>query len=238
MNIIFLMAGEGTRFKIKNSDIIKPLIDIHGSPMAVHAMQTLGMEGEKIVILQKNETGFKIEKEINKYFNKIKFLYTEKLTDGPACSALIAKDYIKNDDELIITNCDQILSWDSLAFKTFIKHINYDGIIVTYHCSSTKNSYAQMNKNGTVSKIKEKEVLSDVSLNGVHYWKRGKDFVESAEKMIQNNERYKNEFYVGPTYNYLIEEGKIVGIYHIPASQHHAIGTPEDLERYLNNANI
>jgi len=95
-----------------------------------------------------------------------------------------------------------------------------------------------MNKNGTVSKIKEKEVLSDVSLNGVHYWKRGKDFVESAEKMIQNNERYKNEFYVGPTYNYLIEEGKIVGIYHIPASQHHAIGTPEDLERYLNNANI
>ena len=73
-----------------------------------------------------------------------------------------------------------------------------------------------------------------MSLNGIHFWKKGSDFVKSAELMIKNNERYNNEFYIGPTYNTLIEQGKKIGIYHIPNEQHHAVGTPEDLLKYTN----
>jgi hypothetical protein len=77
-------------------------------------------------------------------------------------------------------------------------------------------------------------VISNISLNGIHYWKRGNDFVKSAEAMIAADERAPNgEFYIAPTYNYMIQEGLEVGIYHIPNEQHHAVGVPVDLERFL-----
>ena len=71
-------------------------------------------------------------------------------------------------------------------------------------------------------------------MNGVHYWKTGKLFVESAESMIEKNIRFNNEFYVAPTYNQMLEKGLKVGIYHIPNEVHNAVGTPEDLNLYFN----
>ena len=52
--------------------------------------------------------------------------------------------------------------------------------------------------------------------------------------MIINNERVNNEFYTCPVYNYLIKQGKKIGSYNIAFDQMHGLGTPEDLEKYLN----
>jgi dTDP-glucose pyrophosphorylase len=57
--------------------------------------------------------------------------------------------------------------------------------------------------------------------------------------MIRNQDKSINgEYYIGPTYNYLIQQGKKIGIYHIPSCQHHAVGIPEDLQRFLQHAEI
>ena len=46
--------------------------------------------------------------------------------------------------------------------------------------------------------VREKEVISNVSLNGIHYWKKGSYFVESAERMIEMEDRAPNgEFLLG-----------------------------------------
>jgi len=229
------MAGEGRRFQ-KGDDhkIIKPLIDILGKPMAVRAIETLGINGKLIFVVQDNKIGHKIIDGIAKYYKNYNIYFVNGLTDGPAVSALAAEKAIDNDEGLIITNCDQIMTWDAHAFSIFQKNIDYDGIIVTYFCDTNKNSYARIDKYGLVAEIREKEVISDISLNGIHYWKKGSDFVNSAKDMITKNDRAINgEFYIGPTYNYMIKKGKRVGIYHIPNSQHHAVGVPEDLDRYL-----
>lgn len=235
MNILIPMAGEGRRFqKDDNKKIIKPLIDVFGKPMAVRAIETLGIDGKLIFVVQDNEVGYKILNEISKYYKNYRAYFVKELTDGPAVSALAAESAINNSEDLIITNCDQIMTWDQYAFSVFQKNIDYDGIIVTYFCNKNKNSYAKVGKDGLVKEIREKEIISDISLNGIHYWKHGSDFVISAKEMIKKNHRSINgEFYIGPTYNYLINNGKRVGIYHVPNSQHHAIGIPEDLERYI-----
>jgi hypothetical protein len=52
--------------------------------------------------------------------------------------------------------------------------------------------------------------------------------------MIKQNDTAPNgEFYISHTFNHLIASGRSVGIYHIPNQQHHAVGTPADLEVYL-----
>jgi hypothetical protein len=110
----------------------------------------------------------------------------------------------------------------------------YDGAVVTYHSDTEKNSYVKLDREGNAVQFAEKEVISNVSLNGIHYWRRTQYFIDSANEMIEANDRApNNEFYVAPTYNYMIKRGLNVGIFHIPNEQHNAVGTPEDLETYL-----
>lgn len=230
------MAGLGIRFATQGFTLPKPLIDINGEPMIAKAIRTLDLDANYLFVIAKNGFTYRVKEVIQNVKPDAKFIEIDYLTEGPAVTSMLFKDLIDNDDELVIANCDQILEWNSNTF--LINARLYDGCVVTYHTNTEKNSYARLDKNGFVTEIKEKEVISDASLNGIHYWKHGKYFVESAMEMIACEDRAPNgEFYIGPTYNYMIQKGLKVGIYHIPNSQHHAVGVPSDLERYLEYEN-
>ena len=245
MNIVIPMAGLGQRFKDQSFDVPKPLIDINGKSMITRAIESLGLKGRYIFILRNQNELSKLEnvllshsKTYSNFIKDIEILKIDYTTAGPASTALLAKDLINTDESLVIANCDQIMWWDGRLFQRFCEISKYEGVIVTYYSNSAKNSYAKINKNGHVVEIKEKEVISEISLNGIHFWSKGNFFIESAEKMIAENDRSINgEFYVGPSYNKMIDKGYNIGIYHIPNSQHHAVGTPDDLREYLRNEN-
>ncbi len=235
MQIIIPMAGLGERFTSEGYTEPKPLIKINGLTMIELVLKSLMINGRFIFVVRPeldiNSVHYVIKKNVREY----EFVITEELTEGPACSVLLCENKLNKDDELIVANCDQIMEWDGSSFLNAAK--NNDGTVVTYYSQTPKNSYARLNKFNKVTEIKEKEVISNISLNGIHYWRKAKFFIDSAHKMIEADDRAPNgEFYVGPTYNYMISEGLSVGIYHIPKDQHHAVGTPTDLKRYLKNA--
>jgi dTDP-glucose pyrophosphorylase len=225
------MGGEGLRFP-KDKYPNKPLIDIYGKPMIVRALESLKLKGNYYFVIRKDENTSKLKDLI---FNTVvvsKFIEIDKTTEGPACSALLFEDYVNNDEELIIANCDQIMEWNSKIFLQVAQ--NYAGCVVTYYSTTDKNSYIRIDRNGLGVELREKVIISNIGLNGIHYWRKGKYFVHSAKTMIDHNDRAPNgEFYIAPTYNYMIKYGHNVGIYHIPNEQHHAVGDPEDLQKYL-----
>lgn len=230
MNIVIPMAGLGSRFSDAGYTTPKPFIEIEGKPMILEAVNTLGFEGNYIFIIRKDEY---IKNRMKEIFPNSQIIEVDYLTDGPASSVMLAKEFINNDEELIVANCDQIMWWDAETVIKQIRVMDYDGVVVTYHETTPKNSYARINRRGYVTKMAEKQVISNVSLNGIHYWKKGKYFVESTESMVEKNIRFNNEFYVSLTYNQMIEKGFKVGIYHIPNEFHNAVGTPDDLNRYF-----
>ena len=230
MNIVIPMAGLGSRFSDAGYTTPKPFIEIEGKPMIFEAVNTLGFEGHYIFIIRKDEY---IKNRMKEIFPNSQIIEVDYLTDGPASSVMLAKEFINNDEELIVANCDQIMWWDAETVIKQIRVMDYDGVVVTYHETTPKNSYARINRRGYVTKMAEKQVISNVSLNGIHYWKKGKYFVESTESMVEKNIRFNNEFYVSLTYNQMIEKGLKVGIYHIPNEFHNAVGTPDDLNRYF-----
>lgn len=232
MNIVIPMAGLGSRFP--NHKLPKPLIDVNQKPMIQAAIDSLGIDGKLIFIVRKQHvTEYNIDKLLKNLY-ECEIISIDELTEGPACTALLAKEFINNSEPLIISNCDQIMHWDKNSFKSFCKHYPKDGFVVTYYANTIKNSYAKLDKLGNVIEIKEKEIISNISLNGIHFWKCGRYFIESVTSMIANNQRAPNgEFYIGPSYNQMIDAGYKVGIYHIPNCQHWAVGTEEDLESYL-----
>lgn len=232
MNIIIPMAGLGSRFPKDKYYLPKPLIDVNGKPMIVRAIESLDMDGRYYFVLRNDEFLEITQSIISKVVEDPKFVTVDHTTEGPACSVLLFKEYINNNQELITANCDQIMEWSSELFFHNVRL--YDGAVVTYYSDTDKNSYVKINKKGLAVQFAEKEVISNISLNGIHYWKKGRDFVSSAEEMIHANDRAPNgEFYIAPSYNYMINAGKKVGIFHIPIEQHHAVGVPIDLEKFL-----
>jgi len=233
MNILIPMAGLGSRFP--NSKLPKPLIDVNGKPMIQKSVESMGVNGNYIFITRtEHNYDFELDKKIKELFPNSKTINVDYLTEGPACTALLAKEYIDNDMPLIIANCDQIMNWDHEMFNLFCKLYSHDGFVVTYFANTIKNSYVKIDKYGFATEMKEKEIISNISTNGIHFWKKGSDFVQSVNDMIANNDRAPNgEFYIAPSYNYLINKDKKIGIFHIPNCQHWAVGTEEDLDEYM-----
>ena len=161
INIVIPMAGLGNRFKMKGYNEIKPMIKIGDKRMIELAIKSIGIDGEFIFIVNNHEgQSNKLIKLLNEIVNDPKIIEIDYLTEGPASSVLLAKKFINNDTPLIVTNCDQIMEWDSKDFFKTLKETDKDGIVVTYNVLTEKNSYVKLNENGDAILFAEKELIS------------------------------------------------------------------------------
>lgn len=237
INIVIPMAGQGSRFAKAGYVKPKPFIDVNGKPMIVRVLENLAYPDARYILIARKEHMDK-EKElvaqIEKEFNAI-FIPIDKLTEGTACTVLYARKYINNDERLLIANSDQIVDMKIADFIDDCSNRNLDGSILTFidKEQDPKWSFAKLDKNNLVIEVKEKIVISEFATVGIYLYSRGKDFVDATIDMIIENDRVNNEFYTCPTYNYAIKEGSKIGIYNIEFEQMHGIGTPDDLNAYL-----
>ena len=125
MNIVIPMAGLGTRFFNEGFTLPKPLIETNGKTLIEHSISTLGVQGKYIFITRKYdnpEHNVLLTKRLNEIQpNSIEIQLNEP-TKGATETALAAKQYIDNNEPLIITNCDQITDWDASKFNEFISN--------------------------------------------------------------------------------------------------------------------
>ena len=228
------MAGLGSRFLDSGIITPKPLIEVNGKTLIEHSIETVGIPGRYIYITKEYE-----DKSYNARLTEIFERLTPNFVEvrvsgvqhGTAHSALAAKEYIDNHDELILTNCDQRLEWDPNSFLEVSRLDGVDGSILVHDSDSHKHSYA-VSSNGTVSHLVEKNPISNDALVGLHFWKHGKDFVASAEALVERSMLSGNEAYISLTYNGLINTGKKIITHKIPANEYICLGTPRDLEIY------
>jgi NDP-sugar pyrophosphorylase family protein len=228
MNIVIPAAGAGSRFKPLYKEP-KPYIKVDGMSMIALAVKTLDLDGTYHYILPKHNLTEDVMHELRNITPNCTFLVIDYVTEGAVQSVLLLEELINNDDELVIANCDQVMRWASADALGRLR--NFDGGLVTILDNNPKHSYALI-ENNLVTKVVEKEVISNNALTGIHYWKQGKDFVNAGTKMMAENNRSLNEFYISATYNYLINDGLTVGDYMIDDEEIAFIGTPEDLEKY------
>lgn len=232
LNVLIPMAGAGSRFQQAGYSFPKPLIQVEGKPMIQLVVENLGMEANYIYICQKeHRQKFNLDTMMNLVTSNNSIVYVDYITEGAACTALLAKDLINNDDPLFFANSDQYVEWDPVEFMYTMQERDCDGGIVTFKATHPKWSFAEIDENNYVSRVEEKNPISDNATVGFYYWKKGSDFVKYAEQMIDRNIRTNNEFYVCPVFNEAIEDGKKILSYHI--NEMWGLGTPEDLELFI-----
>jgi dTDP-glucose pyrophosphorylase len=237
INIVIPMAGEGSRFKKAGYARPKPFIDVMGKPMIRWVMENLQVPGAHYILIARKDH-MEAEKEIAAIIEKefpVTIITVDQLTEGTACTVLFSRRFINNDTPLLIANSDQWVEFSLEDMLQDAKQNKWDGSILTFIDKemNPKWSFAKTNEKNEVIEVKEKVAISNKATVGIYYFSKGKDFVNAAVDMIVHNERVNNEFYTCPVYNWAIKNNLRIGIYDIPASAMHGLGTPEDLELFL-----
>ena len=232
MNVLIPMAGAGSRFEKAGYTFPKPLIEVNGKPMIQVVTENLNIEARHVYVVQKaHYEKYNLRHLLNLISPGCEIVQVEGVTEGAACTTLLAKEFINNDDPLLIANSDQYVEWESNEFMYSMTADEIDAGILTFTATHPKWSFARLGPEGFVTEVAEKKPISNIATVGVYYWKKGSDYVRCAEKMIEKNDRINNEFYVCPVFNHAIESGLKVKTYHIEKMW--GIGTPEDLNRFL-----
>jgi len=237
MKVLIPMAGAGSRFEQAGYTFPKPLIDVNGKPMIQAVVNNLNIDAEHIFIVQKSHyEKYNLKEVLSQISPNCRVVQVDGVTEGAACTTLLAKEYINNDEPLLMANSDQYVNWDSNEFMYSMVGDGVDAGILTFPSTHPKWSYAKLDEYGFVSEVAEKKPISKIATVGIYYWAKGSDYVKYAEEMIRKDVRTNNEFYVCPVFNEAILDNKKVKVYSINERDMWGLGTPEDLDNFLKNA--
>lgn len=232
MNVLIPMAGRGSRFADVGYTFPKPLIEVNGKPMIQVVLENLNIEANYTFVVRKEHYDkYSLQYLLTLIAPGCNIVQVDDLTEGSACTTLLAKEFIDNDDPLLLANSDQFMEWNSNECLYAFNADGIDGGILTFKATHPKWSYAKVGEDGFVSEVAEKKPISNDATVGVYFWKKGSDYVKYAEQMIEKNIRTNGEFYICPAFNEAIADGKKFRIKEVDRMW--GIGTPEDLTYFL-----
>lgn len=236
LNIVIPMAGLGSRFASAGYSLPKPLIPVHGISMIELVVRNLtpNTPHRFIFICQEAHCEkYDLEVLLANCSPGSELVVINGITAGAASTVLCARGLIDNDTPLLIANSDQYVSLD---INDFIAEVGVlDGLIMTMWADDPKWSFAEVDANRRVSRVVEKEVISNNATVGIYYFKSGKLFVQAADMMIKQELRVNGEFYVAPVYNQIIRDNGDIRIFDVESvgGRMFGLGTPNDLEKFI-----
>jgi len=232
------MAGKGLRLADAGYEVPKPLVRVLGKTIVQWSIETLGLKGNYIFCCKKEHIEkYNIDKILKELIVDSEIVSIDYQTRGTVESVLEARNKINNDEELIISDTDHCLIWDPINFEKNIRCRDIDACVMVFPESTFLKtaSYVKLNKDGYVIKSAEKVPISTIATVGLHYFKKGSDFVRYADKMIEQNISYKKEFYVTPIYSLLADAGKKIII--SPVKKMWALGNPDEFDLFIKEYN-
>lgn len=247
--ILIPMAGAGQRFADAGYSVHKPAIMTidrftgEEKPMVVCATKDLpgvAEDGSNVIYVDRTfhkEDG--VEDTIRQYYPKARFITVDYLTQGQACTCMLAEAYLDPEEPLLIAGCDNGMDMDINAFLQLTKEC--DCIVFTYRHNeavlANPDAYGWMisDNEGNITGTSIKKAISDTPMEdpavvATFWFRKAKIFLDATKKMIEENDRIKNEFYVDQTIKHVLDLGYRAKIFDI--DRYVGWGTPADYEGY------
>jgi dTDP-glucose pyrophosphorylase len=229
MKIVMPMAGRGSRFADRGISTPKPVIDIDGQPMLAWALKSIeGLPYTKIifVILKEHDDEHGLAGWLKNYDPNCEVIMLDDVTEGQLATVLTARDWINDDEDVLVMSCDTYVNSD-MAHDITHRAPDCEGLISVADMPGERWSFARTDELGNVVEVAEKVRISDHASTGLYYFSSGRKLVETGEEMISNQEKTRGEYYVIPVYQKYIAKGWKVGI--SIATEMWDMGNPEAL---------
>ncbi len=236
MQIIITMAGLGTRFKKAGYDCPKYMIEAKDKTLFEWSMDSLLDYNSHVskyifVVRAEDNSSEFIKQKCKKYnINDVKIVELSHTTDGQATTCKLALPYCDMKESIMVYNIDTYVE----PYEMKYKDINGDGHIPCFHAPGTHWSFARLDESGKVVEVREKVRISDNCTLGAYYFSSAGLYSDLYDEFYSDNSRIeKNEKYIAPLYNFMIEKKMSVTISIIDAEKVHVLGTPEELKDFI-----
>lgn len=243
IQLVIPAAGLGSRFSSVGVTTPKPVIDVQGLPMISWVIGNFNLlPTDVVIIVTRPEIGLSeiLLPYLQTFHCRVELVYVDEVTEGPAITVSLAKSVLDLEEPLIVANSDQYVSAGLDNFVDQVRNSSSCGQILTMAASGSKWSYIRRNVAGDISEVREKVEISNEATVGIYGWSKATYFFESLESMLASDDRTNGEFYVAPSYNYIIEQKLPVSAINIGDVEHevHGLGTPEDLEIFMQHVRL
>lgn len=238
MNIIITMAGLGSRFRKAGYNRPKYMIEAKGKTLFEWSMDSLIGYNEHVskyifVVRKEDQTEEFIKEKMKRYgIDDVEVIGIDYLTDGQATTCMLAIPYCNEKEPIMVYNIDTYVEPGEMKYED----ISGAGHIPCFHAEGDHWSFAKLDENGKVTEVREKVRISDNCTLGAYYFSSAELYKELYEEYYKDNSKLeKNEKYIAPLYNFMIEKGMSVTISIVDEKKVHVLGTPEELDIFLKN---
>lgn len=236
MTVIITMAGLGTRFRKVGYNCPKYMIEARGKSLFEWSMDSLIGYNDHVskyvfVVREEDKAAYFIKTQCAEYgINNVDVVELDHMTDGQATTCMLAIPYCNPKDAIMVYNIDTYVE----PYEMKYEDISGDGHIPCFHADGDHWSFAKLDSDGKVVEVREKVRISDNCTLGAYYFSSARLYKDLYEEYYSDNSRMeKNEKYIAPLYNFMIEKGMPVTISIINADKVHVLGTPEELKVFI-----
>jgi NDP-sugar pyrophosphorylase family protein len=236
LQIIIPLGGKAARFQERGYTFPKPLVEIGSRSMIEVVLENLAppKPHQYTFICRKEHLAqFYLGDMLRLLAPNPRIIPLEQETAGALCSVLLAIDELDLDEEILIANGDQFIASGLEGFYKACRKPGIDGCILTFTATHPRWSFVKTDESGFVTATAEKKPISKQATVGIYYFRKARDLVEGAEKMIVKGLTTSGQFFVCPVFNELVLAGKKITTHHLPDGSMHSLGTPEDLDLFL-----
>ena len=238
IDVVITMGGLGSRFRKAGYTVPKYMIEAKGKTLFEWSM--ISLDGYKkdvnqyIFIAMKEEgidmEGFIKEKCQELEIDNYHLILLDYLTDGQATTATLAEKYWNKEHALLIYNIDTYVEPGQMNSE----ELKGDGFIPCFKAEGDHWSFVRLDEQERVVEIKEKQRISDHCTLGAYYFKTCGLYKKLYDEYYSEEKNLvKGEKYVAPLYDYLLSKGGEIYISDIAPERVHVLGTPEELECFL-----
>ena len=176
LNIVLPIAGRGSRFAVAGYEQPKPLIPVHGAPMIAAVVRNVRPRCAHrfiFVALAEHLERDGMREALTAAAPGCVIVPVEHVTEGAACTVLLAKQHIDTDDALMLANSDQWVDIEIDDYLASMDRQRADGLIMTMQADDPKWSFVGLDRKRLVTRVVEKEVISNEATVGIYNFRRG-----------------------------------------------------------------
>lgn len=236
MTIIITMAGLGSRFRKAGYQVPKYMIEAKGKTLFEWSMDSLvgynTYVSKYIFVVQKKDQAerFIREKCAEYGIRQVEIIEIDGMTDGQATTCMLAIPFCDQSESIMVYNIDTYVE----PYEMRYEDISGDGYIPCFHAEGNHWSFVGLDENGKAVEVREKVRISDNCTLGAYYFSSADLYKKLYEEYYSDSSRMEShEKYIAPLYNHMIRNGMTVRISMVDSEKVHVLGTPEELQTFL-----